>query len=102
MPEAVGNARRQRPVLLGALHGSVGARMPRGLRAPAREDGMSLKKEAVLAYIAEAKVATYDAQSKEHAHRPLGGEFTFANLLSWRIGSLVELEETILAGEFDA
>ena len=63
---------------------------------------MSLKREAVLAWIADEKAKTYDMQSKDHARVPLGGEFTFADLLSWRIGALVELEEDILAGEFDA
>ena len=41
MPETVGDARRERPVLCGTLHDPLGARMPEELRAPAREDSMS-------------------------------------------------------------
>jgi len=41
MPEAVGNARRERAVLLGTLHDPLGARMPGELRAPARGSRMS-------------------------------------------------------------
>ena len=43
MPEAVGNARRERAVLLGTLHDPLGTRMPEELRTPrAGEADMSL------------------------------------------------------------
>jgi hypothetical protein len=96
------DAERHRDDLPQDVRPAVGRTVSGELRAPALEDDMSLKKEALLAWIADEKAKTYDIQSRSHAQQPLGGTHTFADLLSWRIGALVELEEDILAGEFDA